>query len=78
MRSLLVWSDQIPDNDNTPPSIIWSVVFKPGIIKKIYTWIDGSELVVAVSNRVLVYDSASGELLHSLPGINLHIFINCQ
>lgn len=37
MRSLLVWSDQIPDNDNTPPSIIWSVVFKPGIAYQYYT-----------------------------------------
>lgn len=31
MRSILLWNDQIAPNDNTPPSIIWSVVFKPGI-----------------------------------------------
>ena len=36
----------------------WDIAFRP----------DGSQLVVAVGNRVLVYDAIDGDLLHSLKG----------
>ncbi len=69
MRTLSLWSDRVPErgdrsggaatfagggNSNT----VWSTTFKP----------DGSQLVAAVGNRVLVYDSCDGDLLHSLKG----------
>lgn len=51
--------DQVPERDDKPKSnAINDLCFSP----------DGSKLVVAVENRVLVYDAAEGELLNSLRG----------
>ena len=57
MRSVLSWSDKIPERDGSK-STVWDIAFKP----------DGSQMVVAVGNRVLVYDAVDGDLLHSLKG----------
>ena len=46
-----------PDREGQK-NTVWDLVFKP----------DGMQLVVAVGNRVLVYDAADGDLLHSLKG----------
>lgn len=49
----------MPEREDKPKSnAIKDLCFSP----------DGSKLVVAVENRVLVYDGADGELLHSLRG----------
>ncbi|CAM9409830.1 unnamed protein product [Pylaiella littoralis] len=59
MKSEISWSDQVPERDDKPKSnAINDLCFSP----------DGSNLVVAVENRVLVYDAAEGELLNSLRG----------
>lgn len=51
--------EQVPERDDKPKSnSINGLCFSP----------DGSKLVVAVENRVLVYDAAEGELLNSLRG----------
>ena len=57
MRSALAWSDKIPERDGKK-STVWDIAFKP----------DGSQMVVAVGNRILVYDAVDGDLLHSLKG----------
>ena len=43
-------------NDKLPP--VWSIAFKP----------NGSQMIVGVGNRVLVYDALDGDLQHSLKG----------
>ena len=48
-----------PDRDGIK-SIVYDIAFRP----------DGTQLVAAVGNRVLVYDAADGDLLHSLKGIS--------
>ncbi|CAM9623274.1 unnamed protein product [Phaeothamnion confervicola] len=57
MRTDLVWGDEVPTRDDQRNSIN-DLCFSP----------DGRKLVVAVGNRVLVYDSKDGNLLHSLRG----------
>lgn len=55
----LLFMNQVPERDDKPKSnAINDLCFSP----------DGSKLVVAVENRVLVYDAAEGELLNSLRG----------
>eukprot|EP00916_Digyalum_oweni_P016091 GHVL01026411.1.p1 GENE.GHVL01026411.1~~GHVL01026411.1.p1 ORF type:complete len:1233 (+),score=214.75 GHVL01026411.1:33-3731(+) len=58
MRTLTLWCDEIPPTAEMPNITIWSMAYKP----------DGSQIIVAAGNRVLVYDSADGKLLHSLKG----------
>eukprot|EP01046_Picozoa_sp_COSAG06_P080482 COSAG06_NODE_27765_length_587_cov_0.573770_2_plen_110_part_00 len=55
MRSVTTWSDRVPDRDGIK-SVVNDLCFKP----------DGTQLVAAVGNRVLVYDAVDGDLLHSL------------
>ena len=55
MRSVTTWSDRVPDRDGIK-SVVNDICFKP----------DGTQLVAAVGNRVLVYDAVDGDLLHSL------------
>ena len=55
MRSVTTWSDRVPDRDGIK-SVVNDLAFKP----------DGTQLVAAVGNRVLVYDAVDGDLLHSL------------
>ncbi|CAD7973371.1 unnamed protein product [Amoebophrya sp. A25] len=57
MRTVTLWQDRIPERDKHPNSI-WALSFKP----------DGSQIICAVGNRVLVYDTCDGDLIHSLKG----------
>jgi intraflagellar transport protein 122 len=43
-------------HEKLPP--VWSIAFKP----------NGSQMIVGVGNRVLVYDALDGDLQHSLKG----------
>ena len=57
MKTKVIWQDTMPEcGDKRPP--VWSIAFKP----------NGSEMVVGVGNRVLVYDALDGDLQHSLKG----------
>ena len=57
MRTIVAWSDRVPERDGVK-NCVYDIAFKP----------DGSQLVAAVGSRVLVYDAANGDLLHSLKG----------
>jgi intraflagellar transport protein 122 len=57
MRTISVWTDRVPDREKNA-STIWSVAFRP----------DGTQVLAAAANRVLIYDAADGELVHSLKG----------
>jgi intraflagellar transport protein 122 len=62
MRSQVLWSEDIvtptqPNPENSDLSnTVWSLAFKP----------DGTEIVVAIGDRVFVYDAANGSMLHNL------------
>ena len=49
-----LWRDHMPERDGSRPPV-WCITFKP----------DGSKLVLAVGNRVLVFDPTDGELISS-------------
>ncbi|KAJ7520920.1 hypothetical protein O6H91_19G029500 [Diphasiastrum complanatum] len=57
MRAVLAWADQVPEHEGLK-SAFYDLAFRP----------DGSQLVAAVGSRVLIYDAADGDLLHSLTG----------
>ena len=46
------WTDSVPSRAGKK-STVWDVAYKP----------DGTELIVAASNRVLIYDAVDGDLL---------------
>lgn len=55
MRSVVSWSEQVPDRDGQPTPI-FDLAFKP----------DGSQLVAAVGNRVVVYDVSDADVVQQL------------
>ncbi|EQC37613.1 hypothetical protein SDRG_05207 [Saprolegnia diclina VS20] len=57
MRTNLAWSDKVPDRNGTKV-VVQDLAFHP----------DGSQLVAAIGNRVMIYDATNGTLLHSLKG----------
>ncbi len=57
MKTEVAWSDRVPERDGIK-SCVYSIAYRP----------DGAQLVVAVGNRVLVYDANDGDLVHSLKG----------
>ncbi|XP_077972109.1 intraflagellar transport protein 122 homolog [Styela clava] len=57
MRSVPLWLDKVQDK-TTAGQCIYDLAFKP----------DGSQLMVAAGNRVLVYDPSDGTLEQSLKG----------
>ncbi|OQR94940.1 Intraflagellar Transport Protein, partial [Achlya hypogyna] len=57
MRTNLAWSDKVPDRNGTKV-VVQDVAFHP----------DGTQLVAAIGNRVMIYDATNGTLLHSLKG----------
>lgn len=57
MRSIVVWTDKVPERDSVK-SCVYDIAFKP----------DGTQLVAAVGIRVLVYNAIDGSLQHSLKG----------
>jgi len=57
MRTVVAWTDRIPDHD-LGNGAVNDIAFKP----------DGSQLIAGVGNRVVVYDAAVGDMIHSLKG----------
>ncbi|XP_066554280.1 intraflagellar transport protein 122 homolog [Amia ocellicauda] len=57
MRAVPTWIDKVHDRDKVE-QCIYDLAFKP----------DGSQLIVAAGNRVLVYDTADGTLIQPLKG----------
>ncbi|XP_020611190.1 intraflagellar transport protein 122 homolog isoform X2 [Orbicella faveolata] len=57
MRALPTWVDKVHDKDRVE-QCIYDLAFKP----------DGSQLIVAAGNRVLVYDTNDGTLIQPLKG----------
>lgn len=57
MRALLTWVDKVQDRDKND-QCVWDMCFKP----------DGSQLIVAAGNRVLVYDANDGTMVQPLKG----------
>ena len=51
------FTTQVPEREKYS-NCIWSIAFKP----------DGTQIIVAAGNRVLVYDATDGDLVHSLKG----------
>lgn len=56
MKSDLAWLDQNASKDPAFGNVVWDLAYRP----------DGSEIVAAVGNRVLIYEATRGELLQSL------------
>ncbi|XP_972704.1 intraflagellar transport protein 122 homolog [Tribolium castaneum] len=57
MRSVPKWADKIQDNEKKGQTI-YDLCFNP----------DGSQLIVATGNHVLVYDTSDGSLIQTLKG----------
>ncbi|PVD24347.1 hypothetical protein C0Q70_14828 [Pomacea canaliculata] len=57
MRPVLTWVDKIQDKDKLD-QCVWDLCFKP----------DGTQLIVAAGNRVLVYDANDGTMVQPLKG----------
>eukprot|EP00039_Didymoeca_costata_P007788 m.103931 g.103931 ORF g.103931 m.103931 type:complete len:1184 (+) comp13828_c0_seq5:52-3603(+) len=57
MRATVVWADKVHDK-NSVPQVIYAVAFKP----------DGTQLIAGAGNRVLVYETADGQMVSSLRG----------
>nr|XP_055048391.1 intraflagellar transport protein 122 homolog isoform X4 [Misgurnus anguillicaudatus] len=57
MRAVPTWIDKVHDRDKVE-QCIYDLAFKP----------DGTQLIVAAGNRVLVYDTADGTLIQPLKG----------
>ncbi|XP_013396252.1 intraflagellar transport protein 122 homolog isoform X2 [Lingula anatina] len=57
MRAVPTWVDKVHDRDKVE-QCIWDLCFKP----------DGSQIIVAAGNRVLVYDTNDGTLIQPLKG----------
>lgn len=51
MRTQLVWTDKVPDHEGKK-QVVWDLCFRP----------DGSLLVVAVGQRLVIYDAEDGEM----------------
>ena len=66
MRTTLSWSDKVPERDGVT-SVCHSVCFSP----------DGSQLLAAVGNRVLVYDASDGDIIKSLKGHKAAVYCVC-
>ncbi|XP_060691773.1 intraflagellar transport protein 122 homolog [Hemiscyllium ocellatum] len=57
MRAVPTWIDRVHDREKVE-QCIYDIAFKP----------DGSQLIVAAGNRVLVYDTSDGTLIQPLKG----------
>eukprot|EP01137_Pigoraptor_chileana_P031284 Opistho-2@18911 len=57
MRAVVAWADKVHDRDGVK-QCIYDIAFRP----------DGSQVNVAAGNRVLIYDTADGDLVQSLKG----------
>ncbi|XP_048590687.1 intraflagellar transport protein 122 homolog isoform X2 [Nematostella vectensis] len=63
MRAVPTWVDKVHDKDKVE-QCIYDLAFRP----------DGSQLIVAAGNRVLVYDTNDGTLIDSLKGHKETVF----
>lgn len=63
MRTVTLWQDKVPEREKYS-NCIWGIAFKP----------DGTQIIVAAGNRVLVYDATDGDLVHSLKGHKDSVF----
>lgn len=63
MKTEVVWSERIPAKDSFR-SCVFDLAFSP----------DGSQVLIAVGNRILVYDANDGDLLHSLKGHRDYVY----
>jgi hypothetical protein len=86
MNSSILWSDQVPQRDGVKSSIN-DIAISPGRFSAdnkvvVFAWIeigddpvlrpvDGSKVICAVGNRVLLYDAETGDLIESLKGLIL-------
>ena len=57
MRTNVLWAEKIPGKDNSLTTV-YDLCFSP----------DGSQLLVAVGLRVIVYDASTGDPVHTLRG----------
>jgi intraflagellar transport protein 122 len=65
MRPELVWSENIPPaNESGVTNIVWNIAFKP----------DGTEFILAIGDRVFVYEATEGKLLHPLRGHSENVY----
>lgn len=63
MKTDVVWSERIPIRDSLR-NFVYDLCFNP----------DGTQVLVAVGNRILVYDASDGDLLHSLKGHRDYVY----
>jgi len=63
MKTELAWSERIPSKDNFK-NTVFDISFRP----------DGTQVLIAVGNRILVYDATDGDLLHSLKGHRDYVY----
>ncbi|XP_066967390.1 intraflagellar transport protein 122 homolog isoform X2 [Macrobrachium rosenbergii] len=66
MRAVPTWVDKVHDRDKVE-QCIYDLCFRP----------DGSQLIVAAGNRVLVYDTADGALVQPLKGHKEAVYCVC-
>ncbi|XP_047473268.1 intraflagellar transport protein 122 homolog [Penaeus chinensis] len=66
MRAVPTWVDKVHDRDKVE-QCIYDLCFKP----------DGSQLIVAAGNRVLVYDTTDGALVQPLKGHKESVYCVC-
>lgn len=80
MNSKSIWNDQIPERDGVKTPVN-DIAISPGAKSHFYqlTWFnsatssillftDGSKVIAAVGNRVLLYKADNGDLIESLRG----------
>eukprot|EP00927_Polykrikos_kofoidii_P071466 TRINITY_DN6772_c0_g1_i1.p1 TRINITY_DN6772_c0_g1~~TRINITY_DN6772_c0_g1_i1.p1 ORF type:complete len:1294 (+),score=238.21 TRINITY_DN6772_c0_g1_i1:115-3996(+) len=63
MRTVILWQDKVPEREKHS-NCIWGIAFKP----------DGTQIIVAAGNRVLVYNATDGDLVHQLKGHKDSVF----
>lgn len=63
MKSELLWQEKVGSRDGFR-NIVFDACFRP----------DGTQILIAVGNRVLVYDAQDGQLLHSLKGHRDYVY----
>lgn len=75
MEIAYVWNDQIPEKDGSKVPVN-DMAFSPGTVSygfcncqcQLLNFIDGTRIIAAVGNRVLLYRASDGDLLESLRG----------
>ena len=63
MKTEVTWTERIPGKDSYR-NCVFDLTFRP----------DGTQLLVAVGNRIIVYDANDGDTLHSLKGHRDYVY----